>query len=301
MSGLSCGVLAALWIFHAARLPASTPLFVMAALIVTAVSWIDDLRPLEWYPRLIAHGIAAAILLWAAGAWRVIDLPVAGEVQLGWLGLPLTFVWVVGFTNAFNFMDGIDGIAGGQALVAGASWLLISGFSVPLAGWVALLVAATNLGFLVHNRHPARILMGDAGSIFVGFSLATLGVLGASEDPRIPMVAVLLLWPFVFDTCFTFLRRLSKGENVLRPHRSHLYQRLVAAGYGHSQVSLLYSGLAAFGSLLGVVWMSLGHRSALVTAGLAAGAAFLWTVTVSAERHARRAVTELERLAGRRG
>ena len=152
-------------------------------------------------------------------------------------------------------MDGIDGIAGGQAVVAGLGWAALGWLSdQPLVGILGILLAASSLGFLGHNWPPARIFMGDVGSAFLGFTFAVLAVAAAQRDARLALAGVLLVWPFIFDACFTFLRRLRNGENVFAAHRSHLYQRLVIAGYSHRTVTLLYIGLAAWGAILAQLW-----------------------------------------------
>jgi UDP-N-acetylmuramyl pentapeptide phosphotransferase/UDP-N-acetylglucosamine-1-phosphate transferase len=234
--------------------------YAVGAGLIAAVSWLDDWRPLPAGLRLGAHGLGAAVALWGLGFWDAVDLPLLGPLRLGWLGVPLTFVWVVGLTNAFNFMDGIDGIAGGQALVAGLAlsclgWLC----GQPLAAVLGLLLAASSLGFLLHNWAPARIFLGDVGSTFLGYTLALLPLMlragGADRERGWTLLAgVLVVWPFVFDSLFTLLRRLRKGENVLKPHRSHLYQRLVIAGCSHRAVALAYALLAVLGVSLALDW-----------------------------------------------
>ncbi|HYK87754.1 MAG TPA: polysaccharide biosynthesis protein, partial [Acidobacteriota bacterium] len=178
----------------------------------------------------------------------------------GWAGMPLCFLWIVGLTNAFNFMDGIDGIAGAQAIVAGAGWAALgwqSGQAVVAV--LGVLVAFASLGFLSHNWPPARVFMGDVGSSFLGYTFAVLPLLqthlsNTGEPGAIPAMGVLLLWPFVFDTAFTFASRLLKKENVFHAHKTHLYQRLVQAGHSHRSVTLIYAALALVGVALGEVW-----------------------------------------------
>ena len=96
--------------------------------------------------------------------------------------------------------------------------------------------------------------MGDVGSAFLGFSFAVLAIIGARHDPRLALAGILVVWPFVFDSSFTFVRRLRRGENVFQAHRSHLYQRLVLAGYSHQFVTCLYGVLAVVGVALALVW-----------------------------------------------
>ncbi len=253
------------------------------AVLVAAVSWLDDLRGLPVVVRLVAHA-AAAVAFLAVARWPA-ACPLAGAALGTVAGVLLALVWIVGLTNAYNFMDGIDGIAGSQAVVAGLGWVVLTWGSAGVETWLGLLLAAASLGFLAHNWPPAKIFMGDVGSAFLGFGFATMAVLGARRDPRLALAGVLLVWPFVFDTSFTFLRRLRKGENVFQAHRSHLYQRLVLAGWGHRAVTLLYAGLAAGAALGTWLWLSgAGVGPGLALGVVAGGIALLVWLAVRAER-----------------
>jgi UDP-N-acetylmuramyl pentapeptide phosphotransferase/UDP-N-acetylglucosamine-1-phosphate transferase len=161
----------------------------------------------------------------------------------------------VGLTNAFNFMEGSDGIAGiTAAAVAAGIAVAAAACGVGTVAVIAAAFAGASLGFLASNWQPARIFMGDVGSAFCGFLLAVLPLaVRADVVPEVLPVAALALWPFIFDTSLTLLRRLRAGENIFQAHRSHLYQRLVIAGWSHRAVASLYGGLAAFGATLAVV------------------------------------------------
>jgi UDP-N-acetylmuramyl pentapeptide phosphotransferase/UDP-N-acetylglucosamine-1-phosphate transferase len=220
------------------------------------------------------------------GYWRIVVLPVIGEVSLGSVGIPVTFLWIVGLINATNFMDGIDGITGAQAIIATSSWAVV--------GWLmrdqtvttlSILLASSSLGFLVHNWPPARVFMGDVGSAFLGYSLSVLPLLIAPAPTWSAMTAILLVWPFLFDTGFTFLRRLSRAENVFAAHRSHLYQRLIAAGYAHRPVTLLYIGLAVMSGLLALAWScGIALRDGTVILGSLLISGILWSLVWQGER-----------------
>jgi len=236
-------------------------------------------------PALATHAAGALLILLAVGFWPSVDLPFVGSVHWGWLGVPLAFFWVVGLTNAYNFMDGIDGLAGSQAVIAGDAWAGLGWLrGEPLVSLLGLLVAGSSLGFLLHNWPPARIFMGDVGSAFLGFTFAALAVVAALQNPRFAVAGILLVWPFVFDTSFTLVRRLCHRENVFAAHRSHLYQRLVIAGYSHRTVTLLYVGLALVGALLAIVWVLDLPGSDWLVLGLPVLLCFgLWRFVVRAE------------------
>jgi UDP-N-acetylmuramyl pentapeptide phosphotransferase/UDP-N-acetylglucosamine-1-phosphate transferase len=229
--------------------------------MIAAISWLDDLRGLSSLVRLLVHLIAAVIAVYFAGWWSTIRIPWMGEIQIGWAGFVLALFWVVGFTNAFNFMDGIDGIAGGQALVAGLGWAVIGWLNQqPDVCALGLLIAGGSLGFLIFNWPPAKIFMGDVGSAFLGFVLAVLPLLALNSRPDSQLrgydeiAAAAMVWPFVCDAAFTFLRRWRKGENVFAAHRSHLYQRLVLSGFSHRTVTTLYFILAVAGVVMALAW-----------------------------------------------
>ena len=221
------------------------------------------------------------------GFWLQVELPFVPSMPLGWLGIPLTLLWLAGLTNAYNFMDGIDGLAGSQAVVAGLAWLVLGGIvGLPIVRLLGVLLAGSSLGFLGHNWPPARIFLGDVGSAFVGFSLAVLAVIGGLAHPRLPLAGLLVVWPFVFDTTFTILRRLRRGENIFAAHRSHLYQRLVIAGYSHRAVTLLYAGLALVGVVLAFLWVLDRPTSSWLVVSLPTLCAVgLWRLVVSTEAH----------------
>jgi UDP-N-acetylmuramyl pentapeptide phosphotransferase/UDP-N-acetylglucosamine-1-phosphate transferase len=228
---------------------------IVPALAIAAVSWFDDVQSLRNRTRFAVHLGAAVAAVAVLGPVARVDCGSLGMVRLGQLAWPLTLLWIVGMTNAFNFMDGSDGIAGITAAAAAAGIALAAAAlgAGPVAV-VATAFAGAALGFLTSNWQPARIFMGDVGSAFCGFLLAVLPLaVRADAVPEVLPVAALALWPFIFDTSLTLLRRLRAGENIFQAHRSHLYQRLVIAGWSHRAVAGLYGGLAAFGATLGVV------------------------------------------------
>jgi UDP-N-acetylmuramyl pentapeptide phosphotransferase/UDP-N-acetylglucosamine-1-phosphate transferase len=228
---------------------------IVPALAIAAVSWLDDVQSLRNRTRFAVHLAAAVAAVAVLGPVTRVDLGSLGMLRFGPLAWPLTLLWIVGLTNAFNFMDGSDGIAGITAAAVAAG--IAAAAAACGAGPVAVIAAAfagASLGFLTSNWQPARIFMGDVGSAFCGFLLAVLPLaVRADAVPEVLPVAALALWPFIFDTSLTLLRRLRAGENIFQAHRSHLYQRLVIAGWSHRAVASLYGGLAAFGSTLAVV------------------------------------------------
>ena len=189
------------------------------------LSLLDDLRSLSARARLIVHFIAALTAVAGAG------------VPLLWL-IPV-LLFIVWMTNLYNFMDGSDGLAGGMALFGFGSY----GVGAWLGGneMFALLnfsVAAAALGFLVFNFHPAKVFMGDAGSIPLGFLAAAFGVSGWQAGYWPFWFPLLVFSPFVADATVTLFKRMRYGERLSQAHRSHYYQRLVQMGWGHRNTAL---------------------------------------------------------------
>jgi glycosyltransferase WbpL len=240
--------------------------YLPGALLVAAASWVEDMRPIPMRWRFLIHAVAATLAIVAIGDFRLMAIPGIGQFDVGWLGVVLALLWIAGLTNAYNFMDGIDGIAGSQALIAGVLWTFVAWHGGHgLLGILALLLAASNLGFLVHNWPPARIFMGDVGSAFTGYTLAVITLVATQEDARLGALGLLVVAPFVFDALFTIIRRWYRGENYLTPHRAHLYQRLTIAGLSHRTVTVLYGALALTCAGFGLLWLRLGESAGLVT------------------------------------
>jgi UDP-N-acetylmuramyl pentapeptide phosphotransferase/UDP-N-acetylglucosamine-1-phosphate transferase len=232
--------------------------FAAASVGIAVVSFLDDLGRLRSFAVKLGAQIAAALVLVAFGmVFRSMTLPGIGSFELGLWAYPVTVIWLVAMTNMFNFMDGLDGLAAGTAVIAAAFFAVLTFVEGSLFVYILCYVLlASALGFLVFNFPPARIFMGDVGSQFLGFSFAAIAVIAAEYDASrtTPLIMPLLFFHFIFDTGFTFFRRLIAGENVTRAHRGHLYQLLNQIGYSHLQVSLFHAALA-LAQGLGAVWM----------------------------------------------
>ena len=198
------------------------------ALVLAAVSFADDLRGLSTMVRLAAHLGAAAVLVW------YVLSPMHPVALL--LVLCLAVAWI---TNLYNFMDGSDGLAGGMATIGFGAYAIAAGsagHAALLALDVALVAAA--LAFLMLNFPPARIFLGDVGSVPLGFLAGALGIVGWRDDVWPLWFPVLVFAPFIGDATATLLRRLARGEKVWQAHREHYYQRFVRMGAGHRGAAL---------------------------------------------------------------
>ncbi|GAB1232690.1 glycosyl transferase [Ferrigenium sp. UT4] len=234
--GLSAG-----WSFLAESIPWWLWL---PSLLLFAVSLLDDVRSLPVKLRLITHLTAAALLVAGSGV----------AAQQGWLVALAVFLYAAWMIDLYNFMDGSDGLAGGMALFGFACY----GIASLLAHdeMLALLnfsIAAAALGFLFFNFHPARIFMGDAGSIPLGYLAAALGLWGWLRGDWSVWFPLLTFSPFIVDATVTLVKRTLRGAKITEAHREHYYQRAVQMGLGHRRVALVEYGLM---SLIGLAALS---------------------------------------------
>jgi UDP-N-acetylmuramyl pentapeptide phosphotransferase/UDP-N-acetylglucosamine-1-phosphate transferase len=186
--------------------------------------------------RFIAH----TVVVGAAVATSVVRID-------GWLAVMavVALVWIV---NLYNFMDGSNGLAGGMTVFGFATYAIVAAPAQPQLAIAGAAVAGAGLGFLVLNFHPARIFLGDSGSIPLGFLAGTMGFWGWQHGAWPIWFPALAFAPFFADATVTLLRRLARGEKVWKAHREHYYQRLVQLGATHVRVALFYYFLMLIGS-----------------------------------------------------
>lgn len=221
-----------------------------ASVAIAVVAFLDDL--FDW-PFVVKLGtqVLAALVAVSSGLYVTdFHIPYVGPLPLAWAGIAATLVWLLFTTNAMNFIDGLNGLASGVALIAS---LFIVFIAERHGGWFAYaaagLLAAGLAGFLPFNFPKARIFMGDVGSQFVGFMLAVLAVVASRLDGVMLsfLLVPMLLSGVLFDVAFTLVRRASQGEPVTRPHRGHLYQVAQRSGLSPVVVTLVHWSFALFG------------------------------------------------------
>lgn len=213
----------------------------VAVAIVAVLGWVDDHRSLSIRIRMAGHVVAGALVTLA--------ILVSGQASLN-MGLPMLLAclwwvfWTVSAINVVNFIDGIDGIIALQAMIFGMFSLAVIGSVGTPASILALVLVGAAGGFLILNWAPAKIFMGDVGSGGLGVTFVILGALTMGESGSGVVRAFLPLMPIFVDEVLTMLRRISRGERLSEPHRTHVYQLLVQAGWGHGPVAALYGALA---------------------------------------------------------
>jgi UDP-N-acetylmuramyl pentapeptide phosphotransferase/UDP-N-acetylglucosamine-1-phosphate transferase len=220
--------------------------------LVTTVSFFDDRRGLPAGIRFAVQAIAAIIVVWGVGlTLSSIPIPAIKIVELGWFAAPVSVLFLLWMTNLYNFMDGMDGFAGGMTAL-GFGFLAYFGWKAghPFMLLTATVVSMSALGFLFHNFPPARIFMGDVGSITLGFTAGTLMLLGMRDGLFDLWVPILIFSPFILDATVTVIRRVWQGKRIWEAHREHYYQRLVLSGWGHRKTVLAeYAVMALCGGL----------------------------------------------------
>lgn len=240
------------------------------AVCVFLLGIYDDLRGLNATVKFTVQGLAAALFYWLGGRIEALSLPLVGHVVLPEAaGFIVTIVWIVAITNAFNLIDGIDGLATGAALFAAMVMIAVSVVAGhPFVTVLALVLAGALVGFLRYNFNPASIFLGDSGSLFIGFLLAALSILGTQKASTAVAISIPLL-AFgvpVIDTTWTFLRRYLGKRPLFKGDREHIHHMLLARGWTQRQVALaLYGVCALFGlqALLFVQVDSLGRTTGL--------------------------------------
>ncbi|MDR3562529.1 MAG: MraY family glycosyltransferase [Negativicutes bacterium] len=210
--------------------------------VILIVGVVDDLWQISPKVKLLGQIAAALVLVFFNIRIEWLTNPFGEMIYLDYFSIPLTVLWVVSLTNTVNLIDGLDGLAAGVSTIASVTILLVA---LQQSFWIiAILTAAlagSALGFLQHNFNPAKIFMGDTGSMFLGYMLAAISILGAVKSAAtialfVPIVALGLP---IMDTAFAIIRRYSSGRPIFKPDKGHLHHRLLEMGLTQKQAVLL--------------------------------------------------------------
>ena len=225
----------------------------LGAVLLVLLGVIDDVKPLSPWVKLIGQICAALIpVLNGVRVYNIANPFVDyAYIDFGIWGIPLTILWVVAIINAVNFIDGLDGLAVGISSIASFSLLIIA--ALVSENYIAIVMAALAgacVGFMPFNLNPAKIFMGDTGSMFLGYILAVMSVQGMFKFYAVVTFAVpfLVLGLPIIDTCFAVIRRLMKGQHPFKADRGHVHHRLIDMGFDQKQtVAILYAISAILG------------------------------------------------------
>lgn len=212
-------------------------------LAIAIVGFLDDRFKLAAWPRIVVHSLAAAWAVWCLDAMRTGQFSDGGDLG-DWIRRSAEFVALVWLTNLFNFMDGIDGLAGMEAVcVSGLGAVLLLRGGLSSDAQVLFMLFAASIGFLIWNWPPAKVFMGDVGSGFLGFTLGTLALSSSKSSPRLIWPWLILLAAFVVDATLTLLRRMFLRARWYQAHRSHAYQHAAQALGSHAMVTLAIAAI----------------------------------------------------------
>jgi UDP-GlcNAc:undecaprenyl-phosphate GlcNAc-1-phosphate transferase len=235
--------------------PNRVPPILAGAAVLVVVGIIDDINGMRARVKLVAQ-MAAATVAWVLGLRiETLHLP-WGSTDLGVLSLPLTVLWIVAVINALNLIDGLDGLASGIALtVLGAFVVIAAGDGVDSAPIVSAAAAGASVGFLAYNLHPAEIIMGDTGSMFLGFVVAAVAI-SITEDglsPAAPWVPIVALAIPIVDTAWAIVRRKARGGSVFVADRGHIHHQLLDRGMGQRDAMLLLTAASGAVAILAIL------------------------------------------------
>ncbi|HEY9745534.1 MAG TPA: MraY family glycosyltransferase [Oculatellaceae cyanobacterium] len=226
--------------------------------IMFVLGLLDDLLTLSPYVKLGIQFMAALVAFALGVQINTLDLPGAQLLVLNALSLPVTVLWLVGLSNAMNFIDGVDGLAAGVTVLSALTLTVVALFTnQPSSALLSALLAGASLGFLAFNFHPAKIFMGDSGSLFCGFLLASVAVTGVLKTKMVVMMLPMFVLSVpILDITFSVLRRLAKGRNPFLPDADHIHHQFLKAGMGQVRaVSYLYM-LCVLGGLIAVWYVN---------------------------------------------
>ena len=224
------------------------------------VGLADDLFDMPPLWKFAGQFAVAGLFMLAFAPLQGAPVPFFGYAELGTAGVFLTVFWIAGFMNAYNFMDGANGVAAGCAGIGLCGFSIIASFSgAPFAAAAALLLAVAAFGFMPVNLKKGRLFMGDNGSQAISFVIAALAVIGANATGgRISALALPAIFlPFLLDVAFTLVHRAVRRKNILAGHREHVYQLLMRMGASHARVAVIYMALTAVSTAAAILMLAL--------------------------------------------
>ena len=251
--------------------------FLAGAAVIVIVGLIDDLHGLKPKQKLLGQVLAAIVpCMFSVRIFAVSKVFAEGYFEFpDWFSIIITIIWIVGITNTINLIDGLDGLAAGVSC--------ISCFAVAYTSYLAgrpetcelvLAIAGASFGFLLFNFHPAKIFMGDTGSMLLGYCLATMSLIGVSSTKGtvlfVSMIPIIILALPIFDTAFAIIRRVANHKPIMMADKGHLHHRIMALGIGQRRAVLALYCISAIMGFAGILWTMRMRLQALILAVIAA-------------------------------
>lgn len=245
----------------------------VSSTLIMALGLVDDIKGISPKIKLLGQIIAAAVLVCFGVEVDFITNPInGGIISLGAFSIPVTIFWLIGVTNAVNLIDGLDGLAAGVSAIAAITLAVVALTQEQYATVsMALFLAAGALGFLRYNFNPAQLFMGDCGSMFLGFNLGALAVMGLSKGATVIslFIPVIILGIPIMDTLFAITRRFSNNKPIFEADKGHLHHRLLDMGLTHKQsVLVIYAITFLLGSSAVFLTMLTTAQSVLILIGI---------------------------------
>ncbi len=236
------------------RLLREMAVFLMGGFLILLIGIYDDIKGANWYEKFAVQFLAGTIVVLFGYKISAIVSPFGGSIALGIFSVPATLLWIVFISNSLNLIDGLDGLAAGIGFIAACLMVFISLWFGNLASaFPAAILAAALAAFLIYNYNPAKIFLGDSGSLFLGFMLACFSINGTFRNSTgvAMLIPIIVLGIPIVDTLLAFIRRLRKGVHPFVADKEHIHHRLLSLGLTHRQavlsihtVSLLWGSFA---------------------------------------------------------
>lgn len=239
----------------------------VGAVIILITGLIDDRYQIKALYKLGGQMLAVVAVIGSGLSIEILSVPGVGKFELGIFGVAFTFIWMIGIINAINLIDGLDGLATGVSIIIFATFAYMAfAAGTELILTFSILLMSAGLGFLVYNFNPAKIFLGDTGSMFFGYGIAVLSVLGLYKSVALfsLIVPILILGVPVFDTLFAIIRRRVKGTPVYLPDKAHLHHRLLQTGLSHKRSVLSIYGISILFGLLAISFETIQIRWSII-------------------------------------
>lgn len=252
--------------------------FILAGTLVLLLGIYDDIKGASSYEKFSVQIIAALVVILSGYQISTIVNPFGGVIKLGWFSYPITILWLVTISNAFNLIDGLDGLASGIGLGAALIMMLVALWGQNLVSALpAAILAGAIAGFLVFNINPAKIFLGDSGSLVIGFWLACFSINGTfrTENAVAIVIPIIVFSLPILDTFMAFFRRVRRGIHPFRADRKHIHHRLLYLGLNQRQVMLVLVGISYAWGLVAFGMVALGNPFSLVLTALVLGSIIL--------------------------
>ncbi len=225
-------------------------------LLITLVGIVDDIKGVSPRQKLLVQVLAASLVILAGVRVDFVTHPFEQVIYLQYLSYPLTLLWIIGITNAVNLIDGLDGLAAGVSAIAAITLGVVAFLETSQeAAILAFILAASILGFLRYNFHPAQIFMGDTGSLFLGFNLSVIAIISLTKSATVIslLLPVVILGIPIADTLFAIVRRYYHGKPIFSADKEHLHHRLLKLGLTHQRTVLSMYAVSAVLGLSAVI------------------------------------------------